>query len=255
MKFILAAASLVSLASAQQSSISSAVASSVGSVTSSAATSQTTLLVPAVGTTLTINPSSASDQATVSPTSTSSGSATVAAASTSVPSPTAALDSIVDLGVLPPTQALCNGGDNATYCPGELLQLVQLSRIFPDSKTFVDKPTKYSLNETYEAFSKLPRGNTTVGDVVTFVEDYFQGEGLELVSAQIENFTTTPQFLDNVDDVVYKGFSSIVHGYWTLLIRLVNGLKKEVPGLIFCLGRRTRLPCATALIVNRLSFR
>jgi hypothetical protein len=40
------------------------------------------------------------------------------------------------------------------YCPGELLQLVQLSRIFPDSKTFVDKPTKYSLNETYEAFSK-----------------------------------------------------------------------------------------------------
>lgn len=123
------------------------------------------------------------------------------------------------MGVLPPTQALCNGGDNATYCPGELLQLVQLSGIFPDSKTFVDKPTKYSLNETYEAFSKLPRGNTTVGDVVTFVEDYFQGEGLELVPVQIENFTTTPDFLDNVDDVVYKGFSSIVHGYWTLLIR------------------------------------
>lgn len=217
MKLILAAASLFSLASAQ-SSASSAVASSVGSVTSSSASSST-LLVPVIGTTLTINPSSASGQATVAPTSTSSGSATVAAVQTSVPSPKADLNSIVDLGVLPPTQALCNGGNNATYCPGELLQLVQLSGIFPDSKTFVDKPTKYSLNETYEAFSKLPRGNTTVGDVVTFVEEYFQGEGLELVPVQIENFTTTPEFLNEVDDVVYKGFSSIVHGYWTLLIR------------------------------------
>lgn len=212
---LLLAATLFSLASAQNAS--SAVGSAAGSITSSVPTSST-LLVPVVGTTLTINPSSASGQATVAPTSTS-GSATVAAVSTSVPSPKAALDSIVDIGILPPTQALCNGGSNATYCPGELLQLVQLSGIFADSKTFVDKPTKYSLNETYAAFGKLPRGNTTVGQVVDFVEDYFQGEGLELVPVQIENFTTTPAFLNEVDDVVYKGFSSIVHGYWTLLIR------------------------------------
>ncbi|KAJ9091630.1 hypothetical protein QFC20_007593, partial [Naganishia adeliensis] len=200
------AASLFTLAAAQNSSSSSSTPSSSSS-----------LLVPVLGTTVTINPSAT---ATFAPTSASASS--VAAAATSTPSPKAALNSTVDVGILPPQQYLCNNGQNATYCPGELLQLVQLSGIFGDSKTFVDKPTKYSLNETYEAFSRLPKGNITVQQVVTFVEDYFQGEGLELVAAQIENFTTTPEFLDNVDDVVYKGFSSIVHGYWTLLIRETN---------------------------------
>lgn len=194
------AASLLTLAAAQNSTSSSP--------------SSSTLLVPFQGTTVTINPSAT---AVFAPTSASGSS--VASAATSTPTPKAPLNSTVDVGTLPPVQYLCNNGQNATYCPGELLQLVQLSGIFGDSKTFVDKPTKYSLNETYEAFSRLPKGNITVQDVVTFVENYFQGEGLELVAAQIENFTTTPEFLENVDDVVYKGFSSIVHGYWTLLIR------------------------------------
>ncbi|KAJ9102042.1 hypothetical protein QFC19_004970 [Naganishia cerealis] len=212
-------ASLLTLASAQSSA---SVSASSPSPSSSSPSSSSALLVPVVGTTLTIAASQATASTTYAPSS-ATGSSSAAAVSTSVPKPTAPLNSTVDEGILPTPQYLCNGGENATYCPGELLQLVQLSGIFPDSKTFPDKPTKYSLNETYFAFSQLAqRGNITYGDVVTFVEGYFQGEGLELVAAQIENFTTTPEFLSNVDDVVYKGFSSIVHGYWTLLIRETN---------------------------------
>ncbi|KAJ9092112.1 hypothetical protein QFC21_006978 [Naganishia friedmannii] len=231
-----ASASLFTLASAQSSATASIItpsrslatptvtASRSSSTAQAASSSSAVLLGPAVETTLTIYPSQLTAQTTYAPTTTSNtGASSVVAASTSIPSPTAALNTTVDEGILPRQQYLCAQGQNATYCPGELLQLVQLSGIYADSKTFVDKPTRYSLNETYFAFEQLTqKQNITVGDVVTFVEGYFQGEGLELVPAQIENFTTSPAFLDDVDDVVYQGFASVVHGYWTLLIRETN---------------------------------
>lgn len=231
-----ASASLFTLTSAQSSAAGGATTTSAPSLSrtvplvtasQSSSTGQavaaSSLSAAESVTTLTVYPSQLTAQTTYVPTTTTNtGSSSVVAASTSVPSPTAALNSTVNEGILPRQQYLCAGGANATYCPGELLQLVQLSGIFGDSKTFPDKPTKYSLNETYFAFSQLvqgKQGNVTVGDVVQFVEGYFQGEGLELVPAQIENFTASPAFLDDVDDVVYKGFASVVHGYWTLLIR------------------------------------
>ena len=39
----------------------------------------------------------------------------------------------IPTGALPPSQALC---DSPIYCPGPLLQAVQLAGIYPDSKTF-----------------------------------------------------------------------------------------------------------------------
>jgi alpha,alpha-trehalase len=54
---------------------------------------------------------------------------------TSVPMPTSPLNATVPgQGMLPPMQAWCNGGMNDTFCPGVLLQDVQLSGIFADSK-------------------------------------------------------------------------------------------------------------------------
>jgi alpha,alpha-trehalase len=128
---------------------------------------------------------------------------------------------------------------------GSILQVVQLSGIYPDSKTFPDKPTVYNASVTNEAFEALPE-NATVGDIENFVETYFvsdgvegtsvyddpelitlsllfpqlqRGEGLEISPAEIQNFTETPAILDNVEDPLYNGFVSIVNGYWTLLVR------------------------------------
>lgn len=59
-----------------------------------------------------------------------------------------------------------------TTHPPQLLQDAELSGIFADSKTFVDKPTNGSLNSTLQAFAALGN-NLTVGQMETFVEKYF----------------------------------------------------------------------------------
>ncbi|OWZ37132.1 alpha,alpha-trehalase [Cryptococcus neoformans c8] len=142
--------------------------------------------------------------------------------STSVPSPTAPLNSTVPgQGIYPPIQALCAGGANVPFCPGVLLQDVQLSGIFSDSKTFVDKPTAKTLNETLSAWEALG-DNVTVGQVETFVEQYFKGEGLELSQIQLENFVEDPAILDNIADPVFRAWVKVVNGYWTLLARETN---------------------------------
>jgi hypothetical protein len=175
----------------------------------------------------------------------------------------------------------CEQGSNASYCAGPLLQLVQLSEIYGDSKTFSDKPTRLGVNQTFEAFGGLPQ-NATYGDVLQFAEEYFvshilrlflflaatpvflgflptvspffllynslfytetetdtetvlrpyctipttddwnqTGEGQELNPVTIQNFNSTAAVLDQIDDQFYKGFVSLVNGYWALLIRWV----------------------------------
>ena len=37
-----------------------------------------------------------------------------------------------------------NECESLIYCKGNLLQRIQMSRVFADSKTFVDMPTKFS---------------------------------------------------------------------------------------------------------------
>ncbi|WVQ79741.1 hypothetical protein IAT38_001841 [Cryptococcus sp. DSM 104549] len=141
---------------------------------------------------------------------------------TTVPSPTVPLDTQIEgQDNFPPTQPLCNGGEETVYCPGPLLQNVELAGIFPDSKTFVDKPTAGRLNDTLSAFADLGE-ELTVGDIQTFVETYFKGEGLELSQVELENFNPEPAILDNISDPVFKAWTKIVHGYWTLLVRETN---------------------------------
>lgn len=97
---------------------------------------------------------------------------------------------------------------------------MQLSGIFPDSKTFVDKPTRGPLNETLQTFASLGN-NLTVGQVEGFVNNSFKGEGLELSQVALEGFNPNPAFLDTISDPIYQGWMSVVNSYWTLLIRYV----------------------------------
>lgn len=55
---------------------------------------------------------------------------------------------------LPPIQPTCT---SLIFCPGhnQILQTVQLSRIFPDDKTFVDRPSKVPIDELIQSFNRL----------------------------------------------------------------------------------------------------
>jgi alpha,alpha-trehalase len=98
-----------------------------------------------------------------------------------------------------------------------------------------------TLNQTYAAFNALG-SNLTVGAIEGFVNTSFvsrprsltpfhssvsgsptqKGEGLELEQVAIEGFNSTPKILSNISDPVYKGWVSVVNGYWTLLVRWAN---------------------------------
>ena len=48
--------------------------------------------------------------------------------------------------------------DSAVYCapgPGSLLHVVQMARLFPDSKTFVDMPMKHEEEKVLAAFEQM----------------------------------------------------------------------------------------------------
>ncbi|CBQ72773.1 related to trehalase precursor [Sporisorium reilianum SRZ2] len=178
--------------------------------------------------------SSASSAASSSSITTSSSSVTSSSASSSVnpltekppaavPSATTTPTAFIPTGPLPPEQELCT---SPIYCPGPLLQAVQLAGIFKDSKTFVDKATSKPESVVVDNFNQLGGGNAsniTYDELIQFVDDNFVAEGVELVPADLgSEFVTDPEFLRGVEDEVVRDWLKQVHSYWELLARTTN---------------------------------
>ncbi|KDR82546.1 hypothetical protein GALMADRAFT_220535 [Galerina marginata CBS 339.88] len=138
---------------------------------------------------------------------------------TAVPSPTAALSSPLPSQVaLPPKQAWC---PSEIFCAGSLLQTVNVAHLYPDDKTFVDKPTSKSAQAVLADFQNIS-SSTTYAQIVNFLDSDFAGEGLELEALPLPGFNPTPPFLNNVTAALPKAFAQTVHGFWTQLIRGTN---------------------------------
>jgi alpha,alpha-trehalase len=102
------------------------------------------------------------------------------------------------------------------------LQTVNLADLWSDQKTFVDKPTDSDQQSVLAAFAPINSTNPTEGAVLSFVDDNFGGEGLELEAQTLPSFNANPPFLSNVTDPLLKAFAQVVHGYWTQLARGTN---------------------------------
>ncbi|GAK65251.1 glycoside hydrolase family 37 protein [Moesziomyces antarcticus] len=201
------------------SSMSASSASMTGSSTASSASGSSSLTSTA-----------ATASASSSGTATSSGAASSSSVNpltekppAAVPSATTTPSAMIPSGPLPPSQELCT---SPIYCPGPLLQAVQLAGIFEDSKTFVDKATSRPESEVLDNFNKLGGGNTsniTYEEIVQFVDDNFVAEGVELVPADLgDEFVQDPEFLQGVEDEVVRDWLKQVHSYWELLARTTN---------------------------------
>ncbi|ORY93580.1 Six-hairpin glycosidase-like protein [Syncephalastrum racemosum] len=105
--------------------------------------------------------------------------------------------------------------DSPIYCDGPLLKTVQLAALYPDSKTFVDKPTSKPLNDVLSAFNALG-DNPSKDKVQSFVNDNFLEEGTELRPVNLTVKADLP-LLDTIDDLTYRGWASQVHQYWANL--------------------------------------
>nr|AGC92667.2 trehalase-like protein [Heliconius erato] len=137
------------------------------------------------------------------------------------------------LGLLGCAQALtilpsCN---SSIYCSGELLHRVQLARIFPDSKTFVDLKLKRSENEILADFAKLMQDtdqNPSREQLAIFIEMHFS-QGDELEPWKPPDYNPNPPILQQISDPKLREFAKVIISIWNKLGRKVQKNVKLQP--------------------------
>lgn len=116
---------------------------------------------------------------------------------------------------------ICN---SSVYCSGELLEKIQLTRIFPDCKIFVDLKQVYPEDVTLAHFAKLLNETSrhpTHEQLALFVDAHFQ-EGNELEEWMPPDFNPEPSILAEIADPKLRQFTKGVIGIWAKLGRKVN---------------------------------
>lgn len=124
----------------------------------------------------------------------------------------------------------CN---SSVYCTGDLLRRVQLARIFPDSKTFVDFKLQRSENETLVDFAKLmsdTNQNPSREQLAIFIDQHFM-EGNELEQWKPPDFDPDPPILKEISDPKLRLFAKNIIALWAKLGRKVNDDVKKHPDL------------------------
>ncbi|KAJ2959529.1 hypothetical protein NQZ79_g5031 [Umbelopsis isabellina] len=122
--------------------------------------------------------------------------------------------------VLTATARIYKSCDSPIYCEGPLLRTVQLSNIFTDSKTFVDRPTAKPVEEVLKAFQQLGK-DPSVTDVRMFVDENFLEPGMELSQVLIKS-NKQPQILERVTDPAYSVWMTDLNQYWSNLTYTFN---------------------------------
>lgn len=112
------------------------------------------------------------------------------------------------------------------YCYGELLDTVQMSGIYPDSKTFVDMPMKKPENITLDSFNTFVSNYTDrkppQADILAWVENNFDPVGSEFDAWVPTDFKDNPSFLKKIRDPQLQAFGKAVNGIWKQLGRKIN---------------------------------
>ncbi|XP_052060748.1 trehalase-like isoform X1 [Mytilus californianus] len=110
--------------------------------------------------------------------------------------------------------------DSQIYCDGPLLHAVQMAKIFPDGKTFVDMSMKESPDVIISAFNNLTNQSTTT--LKNFVSMYFTGPGEELETWAPTDYVKLPRFLNDIKDPQLKDFGWDLCRIWKDLGRKVK---------------------------------
>lgn len=123
------------------------------------------------------------------------------------------------------------------YCAGSLLDAVQNSGIFNDSKTFVDMPLKQDPEIILEAFSQLA---TPLEPSVlrSFVAQYFGEPGEELHAWTPPDFVKRPPLLESIADEELRNWSLDLNELWKVLGRIQDADVYKHPERHSALKRR-----------------
>ena len=102
-----------------------------------------------------------------------------------------------------------------------MLDEIQKSGIFLDSKTFVDMPTKRPEAQVLAAFRSLPE-NVSLSDLHEFLNENFDSPGSELDYPNPEDWKDNIELFKHIHDPDLLEFSKEIHSKWKNLIRIVN---------------------------------
>lgn len=117
--------------------------------------------------------------------------------------------------------SVCN---SSIYCTGELLHRVQLMRVFPDSKTFVDLKLLQTEHKTLADFAKLMHDtdkNPSRQELIKFVDSHFT-DAEQLLHWSPPDFNVNPPILREILDPKLRLFAKNVIGIWSILGRKVD---------------------------------
>nr|WON00875.1 trehalase [Arma chinensis] len=111
------------------------------------------------------------------------------------------------------------------YCRGRLLHDVQMSQIFSDSKTFVDKTMKYPPNEIlkkYENLTNQYEGSVPPQDVLrNFVNENFEDDS-ELELWEPHDWSQQPNILNRIKDHNFRDWAYQLNIIWKNLSRKIT---------------------------------
>jgi alpha,alpha-trehalase len=130
------------------------------------------------------------------------------------------------------------------YCYGRLIESVAQTRIFKDSKEFVDLKLKKPPNDTLILFnsfiSKYNDSQPPSNELKAWLDDNFDGVGSELIQWYPTDFNQYPKVLDKIKDKKYKQFALDLNNIWLELCRKMKNEVKVIAINIsqqFCLSK------------------
>lgn len=116
---------------------------------------------------------------------------------------------------------VCN---SSIYCTGELLHSVQLAKIFPDSKTFVDLKLLNSEEEIFSCFIRLMAitdNSPTRDQLMAFLDQHFE-EKEELLYWHPPDYQSHPPVLNKIKNLNILLFAKDIISMWPTLGRKVS---------------------------------
>ncbi|KAK9885435.1 hypothetical protein WA026_010933 [Henosepilachna vigintioctopunctata] len=121
-------------------------------------------------------------------------------------------------------RTLTLGCNNSIFCTGPVLHLIQMSKIFADSKTFVDMKMLHSPEEVLENWDNFMEENDqhpSKYNIKKFITQNFN-DGDELDYWMGSDYTPTPRILRKIEDLIVRNFTSSIVQIWNKLGRKVK---------------------------------
>mmetsp|Transcript_88547 Transcript_88547/g.154742 ORF Transcript_88547/g.154742 Transcript_88547/m.154742 type:complete len:578 (+) Transcript_88547:84-1817(+) len=136
------------------------------------------------------------------------------------------------------------------FCGGPILEAVQMARLFPDSKTFVDMPLKEDPEVVLEAFEKLsPEQKEDPEQLKVFVDTWFGEAGSDFEVWIPPDMVDEPKRLMTIQNPEMRNWALEINKLWPVLGRKTKDIVTKFP------QRTTLLPRTFAMMVPGGRFR